>query len=156
MDNTTTAGSNNRGGTVELLREMHRNVTMGSDTLSQVVSSVTDKGLMTNITAQLEKYSDFTKKTEDMLSKRHASVKDTSLMKKAMTKGGIAINTAFDSSNSNIAQMIAKGTSTGVTNLEITLEKLKNRGVDSEVEKLCDDIISFERHEADAVKRFIR
>ena len=40
--------------TVELLSEMHRNVTMGSESLSSVVPKIKDKFLLSNVTAQLE------------------------------------------------------------------------------------------------------
>ena len=152
MNNNTTAANN---VTVELLSEMHRNVTMGSENLASVVPMIKNAGLMTNVTAQLEKYADFTKRTEKLMHSRSVKPKDPSLMKVIMSRGGIALNTAFDSSDGHIAEMIVKGTKTGVKQLEDTFEQMKRRGVDSDAAELCGEIIGFERREIDRAKDYI-
>lgn len=150
--NNTGSGKN---VTVELLSEMYRNVTMGSENLASVIPMIKHPALLTNVTAQIEKYADFSKRTEKMLNERAVKPKDASIMKIIMSRGGIALNTAFDSSDGHIAEMIVKGTKTGVSDLEQTFENMKNCGVDNEAAKLCAEIIGFERQEADVVKDFI-
>ncbi|MBE6541298.1 MAG: hypothetical protein E7672_02495 [Ruminococcaceae bacterium] len=151
MNNTTSQNN----VTVELLSEMYRNVTMGSENLASVVPMIKNKNLLTNVTAQMEKYEDFTKRTEKLMNARAVKPKEPSLMKIIMSRGGIAINTALDSSDGHIAEMIVKGTKTGVKDLESTFEQMKKRGVDSDAAELCGEIIGFERHEIDRAKDFI-
>ncbi len=146
---------NTKETTNELLCEMYRNVTMGSENLASVVPMIRDKFLMTNVTAQLEKYAEFTNKTEDVLSSHSLKPKKASAMKKAMARGGIMLNTLFDSSDSHIAEMIERGTRMGVNQLEQKMIDLESRGCDDETLSLCRDIISFERTESDRIKDYM-
>ena len=74
----------NAGNTGELLSEMYRNVTMGSDNLNTVVPMIKDKFLLTNVTEQIDKYSGFAERTAKELKKRSIKPMETSLMKKVM------------------------------------------------------------------------
>ena len=130
--------------TTEMLSEMYRNVTMGSESLAAVVPKIRGRELMTNVTAQLEQYADFTGKTARMLRKRAVKPKDPSLLKKTMTRGGIALNLLFDSSDGNIAQMIKRGTQLGAEQLEDKLEEYERKGCEREAADLCRDILAFE------------
>ena len=133
--------------TVELLSEMYRNVTMGSENLAAVVPRVRDKELMENVTAQLENYADFTRRTADLLSKRSITPKEPTLMKKAMSRGGIMLNAMIDPSKEHIAQMIAKGTETGADQLQLKFERFRDRGCSDDALCLCGEILAFERRE---------
>ncbi len=144
MNNTTNSENN---VTVELLSEMYRNVTMGSENLATVVPRIKDGELMHNVTAQLEKYAELTNKTSDLLTKRNIKPKEPSMMKKMMSRGGIMVNTAIDPSDVHIAQMIAKGTQTGADQLELKFEQFRDRGCDKDVLNLCGEILDFERKE---------
>lgn len=141
---------NNTNGadvTVELLSEMYRNVSMGSENLAAVVPRIRDRELMQNVTAQLERYAELTNKTEQLLAKRNVKAKEPSAMKKFMSRGGIMMNTAMDSSSEHIAQMIAKGTATGADQLEMKYEQFRDRGCDEDALALCGEILDFERRE---------
>lgn len=135
--------------TVELLSEMYRNVTMGSENLATVVPMIRDKFLLTNVTSQLEKYGDLTNKTANLLKKRAVKPREPTMMKKVMSRGGIAMNTLFDSSDKHIAEMIVKGTKMGVEQLEHKLNDFRSKGCDEDAVKLCRDIVQFEHTEAD-------
>ncbi len=132
--------------TVELLSEMYRNVTMGSETLSMVVPKIHGSEMLTNVTGQMEKYGEFTTRTGEMLSRMEVTPRETSLMKRSMTKMGIAMNTAADSSDRHIAAMIGKGTMTGLTELTGKLHRLT--AADEGAVNLCREILEFERDQA--------
>ncbi len=145
--NSQTGNTGERNNvTVELLSEMHRNVTMGSETLTMVVPKISGDGMMTNVTDQMEQYGEFTTKTEELLGRMNVKPKGSSLMKRTMTKMGIAMNTAMDSSDRHIAAMIGKGTMTGLTELTGKLHRLTD--ADEEAVNLCRDILDFEKREA--------
>ena len=145
----------NAGNTGELLSEMYRNVTMGSDNLNTVVPMIKDKFLLTNVTEQIDKYSGFAERTAKELKKRSIKPMETSLMKKVMSRGGIMLNTLFDSTDRHIAEMIERGTRTGVEELEGRLETLKKEGCDVSAVRLCHKIVSFKRKEADRIKNYM-
>lgn len=138
---------NSESVTVELLSEMYRNVTMGSENLAAVVPRIRDKELMESVTAQLERYAEFTNKTEELLNKRAVTPREPTVMKKAMSRGGIMVNAMIDPSKEHIAQMIAKGTETGADDLQVKYERFRDRGCDGDALNLCEDILSFERRE---------
>lgn len=146
MNQSTGNTDSHNNVTVELLSEMYRNVTMGSETLSSVVPKITGRQMLSNVTNQMEKYADFTSRTGAMLNSLEVTPKESSLMKRTMTRMGIAMNTAMDSSDRHIAAMIGKGTMTGLTELTGKLHRLK--AADEETVKLCREILDFERQEA--------
>ena len=155
MNNNMNPVGNKNDATVELLAEMHRNVTMGSENLASVIPMIRDKFLLTNVTSQIENYAAYTKETEKQLNKRAVKPKDPTMMKKIMSKSGIAVNTMFDSSDSHIAEMIEKGTRTGMEQLEDKQSELSKRGCDEDVYKLCSEIVEFERREINKIKDYI-
>lgn len=142
-------GTDRRAGdaTGELLAEMHRNVTMGAESLAMVVPGIRAEQLMASVTGQLEQYADFTRQTEKLMRMRAEEPKQTSFLKKAAAKGGILMNRILDPSEKNICGMIARGTRTGAEQLQDKLEELRNRGCSEEAEELCRDILTFEEEE---------
>lgn len=140
--------------TTELLAEIYRNVSMGSENLGTVVPKIKDKFLLTNVTCQLQKYSGYTEKAAAML--KHEAVKPAkpSAMKKFMSRTGIAVNTLFDSSDAHIADMIEKGTRMGADTLEKTLSRLERNGSSQDAVDLAREVVSFERTEANKMKDF--
>ena len=144
--NQQTGNTNSQNNvTVELLSEMYRNVTMGSETLSMVVPKIHGSEMLTNVTGQMEKYGEFTARTGEMLNRMEVTPRESSLMKRSMTKMGIAMNTAADPSDRHIAAMIGKGTMTGLTELTGKLHKLTE--ADGEAVDLCHRILDFEKQE---------
>ena len=133
--------------TGELLAEMHRNVTMGAESLAMVVPGIRAEQLMASVTGQLEQYADFTRQTEKLMRMRTEEPKQANLLKKAAAKGGIFMNRILDPSEKNICDMIATGTRTGAEQLQDQLEEQRNRGCSEEAEELCRDILTFEEEE---------
>lgn len=141
--------------TVELLSEMYRNVTMGSENLLSVIPMIKDKFLLSNVTNQLEEYAAYTRETEKQLKKHSVDPKEPTLMKKLMSRGGIAVNTMFDSSDSHIAEMIEKGTRMGMESLVKKHDELSESGCDNDSLRLCGDIEDFERREVKRIGEYI-
>lgn len=131
--------------TAELLAEMYRNVTMGSENLSYVIPHIRDKTLLRSVTYQLEKYADFTNRTAALLYKRAVKPEEPTLMKKVMSRGGVAMNTMFDDSDGHIAELIVRGTQTGLEQLEQKLTDFAGKGADPDAVSLCREILDFEK-----------
>ena len=142
--------------TGELLAEMHRNVTMGTESLAAVMPGIRGEQLMTSVTGQMEQYADFTRQTEKLMRLRSEEPKQPTMWKKAMTKGGILMNRMMNPSEKNICDMIAKGTRTGAEQLQDKLEELGAQNCDGEAEELCRDILSFEEEEIVKAEKMAR
>lgn len=145
---------NEKRNTTELLSEIYRNVTMGSENLGNVVPMIKDKFLMTNVTCQMEKYSEYTMQAGALLKQQAVKPAQPSAMKKLMSRTGIAVNTLFDSSDAHIADMIVKGTKMGADSLEKTLCRLEREGSDQNAVELARAVVAFERTEANKMKDF--
>ena len=148
----------NRSGdaTGELLAEMHRNVTMGAESLAAVIPGIRAEQLMTSVTGQMEQYADFTRQTEKLMRLRAEEPKQPSVWKKAATRGGILVNRLLDPSERNICDMIAKGTRVGAEQLQDKMEEFGARGMSQEAEELCRDILSFEEEEVIRAEKMAR
>lgn len=140
MDHTNA----NDAATVELLAEMYRNVKMGTDSLAAMVPKIRDRDLMSAVTALLEQYAEFTDRTAKLLKRRAVKPQEPSVLKKAVTRGGIMMNTMMDPTPRHMAAMIAKGTKTGMRQLEDKLGELEARGCSRDAADLCRDILDFE------------
>lgn len=140
--------------TSELLAETYRNVQMGQNSLCDVTGKITDKFMLKNVTGQISGYAALTEKCEKAMRANNVTPKKESLVKRAMAKGGIMMNTLFDSSNAHIADMIVQGTTMGADSLERTMNNCRKYGCDHETLELCENVIKFERGAAAAMKDY--
>jgi hypothetical protein len=140
--------------TEELLCEMYRNVKMGSDSLCDVTSKISDRFMLKNVTGQIGGYAELQSKCKALMDEHHVKPKKESALKRAMAKGGIALNTVFDSSDEHIAEMIVKGTEMGADSLEKTMNTCKKYGVSENIVDLCENVIKFERGASGAMKDY--
>ena len=134
----------NDAATVELLAEMYRNTTTESESLAAAVPEIRDRGLMTEVTARLERYAEFTDRTTKLLKRRAVKPREPSALQKAVTRGGILVSTAADPSSGRVADMLAAGTRRGMDRLGGKLAESEARGCSPEAAALCRDILAFE------------
>lgn len=138
----------------ELLSEVHRNLTVGSNNLGNMLPKVKDKFLMQAITCQMEQYSAFTEEAEALMKQEGQKPPKLSAADKLFSRTGAMMNTMFDSSDRHIAHLIAKGTKTGAETLESTIRSPENTHASPTVMDLAQRVTAFERTEADRMKAF--
>lgn len=132
----------------ELLSELHRNLSMGSESLTNVLPKVQDTFLRREITYELENYAALTQKTALLMQEYGVTPQKTSFLKTLMNKGGIALNTLFDSSDGHIADMIVRGTDVGATQLRRTLDRCQSATSQNDtnpVVELAQSVLDFEK-----------
>ncbi|MDE6585177.1 MAG: hypothetical protein K2K80_00655, partial [Clostridia bacterium] len=81
-------------------------------------------------------------------------LKEPNPMKKAMMWSAIKMGTANDNSAQNVAQMMIRGTVTGLTSLKTSLTDGKNV-MDEEVKKLLTDLIALEEGFEEKLKSYL-
>ena len=138
-----------------LLDEMYKNVKMGADSIVNVMSSVEDKALREELTAQLERYGEYAHKIEDILYSDGSSPKEENMITKISSKLGIKFNTMMDSTSTHIAQMIIEGATMGVTNMTRLLREYENTSCPEKILSLARDIIEYEEATIETMKRFL-
>lgn len=140
--------------TAELLNEIYRNASMGSENVGSLTPLIRNRFLMTDATAQMEKYSDYTMRADALLKRYAVKPEKLSVVKKLTARTEIAVNTLFDSSDANLADMIARGTTLGADDLERTTRRLESGNVDPDALRLAREVAAFERAQAEKMKRY--
>ena len=125
---------------------------MGADSLVNLLPKVTDEGLRSEITAQLERYETFASAARENLFDLDVSPKEENPIAKISAKMGVMMNTMLDATSSHIAQMIIEGCSMGITEL---LKVVHAYGTKDEAEQLARDVISFEESCSENMKKYL-
>ena len=81
--------------------------------------------------------------------------KEENPMTKLWASVGMAMNTLTDSSDSHIAQMIAEGSTMGITDGIKLLRDYENTDVSEEALAFARDVIQFEEHNLEKAKSYI-
>lgn len=130
--------------TVELLSEMYRNASMGSENLAAAVPRIRDRELLSAVTAQLEGYAVFTDRTAKLLKRRAVKPKEPSAVQKVMSRGAVFVNALTDPSAEHIAGMLSRSTKAGMEQLEQKLWELEAKGCSRDAANLCRELLAFE------------
>lgn len=145
----------NKSANAELLDKMYKNVKMGSDSMINVMSRVSDEGLRRELTSQLAKYEDYSKLVSQMIYDRGGKPKEENIVTKLSAKMGMAMNTMTDSTTSHIAQMVIEGATMGMTDMTTTLREYENTNCSEDALRLARDIATFEDNSIEKLKKFL-
>lgn len=129
--------------TEEALAEIYRNAQLALVSISDILPSVDDEEVKTELHAQHEEYERFSAKAAMLARDMGLELKEPNPMKKAMMWGSIKMNTLTDNSRSHIADMMVQGTVMGVTSLRTTASELPVDGND-EIVALLNEMIKVE------------
>jgi len=128
--------------TVQLLDEIYKNVTMGSETILDILPKVKSENLRRDMTVQLEGYEKFAARAAALLSEKSIEPKEEPLTKKLSSKLGIAVNTLTDSSAPHLADMMIKGADAGAKTLSSAL--ICGDDVEEKAVRLGSEVVEFE------------
>ena len=145
----------NKSANAELLDKMYKNVKMGSDSMINVMSRVSDEGLRRELTSQLAKYEDYSKLVSQMIYDRGGKPKEENIVTKLSAKMGMAMNTMTDSTTSHIAQMVIEGATMGMTDMTTALREYENTNCSEDALRLARDIATFEDNSIEKLKKFL-
>ncbi|MBR2335235.1 MAG: hypothetical protein IKA62_03300 [Clostridia bacterium] len=139
----------------EMLEELYKNVKMGSDSIIKLLNKVSDGKFKTDLTDQLDGYENFAAKAKDRLKSLGCEAKEENVMTKMWSSIGMAMSTLTDSSDSHIAQMVAEGSTMGITDGIKLLRDYENTGVSEHALALVRDVIKFEENNLERAKKYI-
>ena len=139
----------------EMLEELYKNVKMGSDSIIKLLGKVSDGKFKTDLTDQLDGYENFAAKAKDRLKSLGCEAKEENVMTKMWSSIGMAMSTLTDSSDSHIAQMVAEGSTMGITDGIKLLRDYENTGVSEHALALVRDVIKFEENNLERAKKYI-
>lgn len=115
---------------------IYRNAKVAVLSIDEVQKKLTDDNLKSELSYEREGYESFLKDFSGFLKEKGYQVEDLPALKKAGMKIGIAMNTLTDKSSPHVANLMLKGTVTGISELI----QLYSR---DEGEKISDDVIFY-------------
>lgn len=138
----------------EIIAEIYRNAQLALTSISDILPEVEDVAIKEEILRQHEEYEKVCSKAAELAHKFDADVKEPNPMKKAMMWSAIKMGTANDNSPQNIAQMMLRGTVTGITSLRTSLTD-GSKFMDEEVKNLLTELIDLEEGFEEKLKAFL-
>lgn len=138
----------------EIVAEIYRNAQLALESISDIMPAVADSDIREEIMRQHEEYEKICSKAAALALKYDIDVKEPSPIKKAMMWSAIKMGTANDNSSQNIAQMMIRGTVTGLTSLKTSLTD-GEKNMDMEVKKLLTELINMEEGFERKLKKFL-
>ena len=138
----------------EIVAEIYRNTQLALEAISDVMPAVEDGEIREAIMHQHEEYEKICSKAAALALKHNVDVKEPGPIKKAMMWSAIKMGTANDGSPQNIAQMMIRGTVTGITSLKTSLTD-GGTNMDAEVKKLLTELIATEENFEKKLKGFL-
>lgn len=137
----------------KLLDEIYKSVTMGSDSVTTIISKTNDAALRQTLTAQLDGYQNFVGITRGKLTERRLKVKESGVLAKIPAEMSINMTTMIDNSNTKIAEMMINGSTMGV--IEIKRQMRKSKGAADDCMTLASDYVAFEEDNINKMKAFL-
>ena len=139
----------------ELLEQLYKNVKMGSDSIIKLLGKVSDGNFKTDLTDQLNGYESLATKAKRRLKEMGAEAKEENVMVKLWSGIGMAMSTFADSTDSHIAQLVAEGSTMGITDGIKLLRDYENTNVSEGALKLVREVIEFEEKNLERAKAYI-
>ena len=127
----------------EVLAEIYRNAQLALTSISDILPEIDDVNIKEEILREHAEYERICSEAASLAHKFDVELKEPNPVKKAMMWSAIKMGTANDNSAQNIAQMMIRGTVTGLTSLKTSLTD-GERVMDEEVKKLLCDLIDME------------
>lgn len=141
--------------TPELLCYIYKNVKMGSDAIIDLLPKVDDSSFRSALTNQLSGYEKIADEAEKQLTPMGIKPKEEPMMKRAMAKLGIAMNTMTDASVGHMAEMLIKGSTMGITDMTKHVREFEGQGCPEQALKLGRELITFEQENVEKMKTFL-
>ena len=148
MEKTTTAEK-------EILTKLYKNAKMGEDSVSKLLTKVSDAALRKSMTEQKEAYCGYAKKIKALLSARGEEAKEETPLTKFWSSIGITMNTIMDASASHVAEMMIEGSTMGVTDTTKLINEYEKAPDCKEAIELAREIVRFEQDNIEKMKKYL-
>lgn len=138
----------------EAINEVWRNAHIALQSINDIKDEIVDNGLKAEILKEYEGYEAVIGELSKFMSENGYERKDVGALKKAMMWSSIKLNTAFDDSRNHIAELMIKGTVTGVTSLYAIIND-NSSGISDEIKTFAEKLKNLEENYADNLKKFL-
>ena len=141
-----------RQAEASLCCDIYRNAKMGAEAILNLLPSVKDSELESELTLQLSRYEEFAREAKEILERDGEKPLEESAFSRLMAKMGIKMNTIIDKTSSHIAQMIMEGAIMGITDIQKRLNDDADYG---DAEPVARRLIKFEEDTVERMKAYL-
>ncbi len=137
----------------EILQEVNKNSRMGMDAITTVMKKAEDEEFKNLLTTQQDEYQNIYDRTQELLGQRNVKMEDTPAFQKAMSWMGIQFNTANDTSNSQLSELLIQGNDMGIVK---GIKLLNNHEfLDNEVKNVLSDFVRLQEKNIQDLKKYL-
>lgn len=147
--------ASNQAATKTFLGDLYKNMKMGGDSIVNILPKVKDGDLKQELTAQLNRYEEFSKDVGNQLRDAGGIPEEEGAMTKLMSKMGMAMNTAMDSTSSHIAQMMIEGATMGITENTKLVREYENKHCSEDALRLGRSTVRFMEDSVERMKQYL-
>ena len=138
----------------EILAEIYRNAQLALTSIADILPQVENDAIKNEIMREHEEYERICSEAATLAKEYGLELKEPGPVKKAMMWSAIKMNSAADNSKEHIAEMMIKGTVTGITCLKTSLSE-SEKVMSPEIKKLLNDLISLEESFETRLKAYL-
>lgn len=136
-----------------MLNSIYRGAKTGSQAISDLLPHVSDPELRADVTAQKREYESISADAANRMIALGGHPEDVPAVKKAGLKLGVAMNTAMDASTSHLAELVIRGSTTGITTITRVLNAYTPQW--SGISDLANRLICTEQRSIDRLKAYL-
>ena len=133
--------------------DVYKNANIALNSISDLLPSVDDKVIKEELNDQYDSYEKLIGEISSFMVENGIQVKDINPIKKAMLWSAIKMKTMIDSSRNQIAEMMIKGTVTGIN--ELTAMKNEKQNLDEQVYQYVQRLLDMEEDFQERLKKFL-
>ena len=135
------------------LGAIYKGAKMGADSIINLLPKVKNEALRSAMTMKLDGYEKYAAEAAKAMKRRGVEPKEDNVMVRMSAKVGMAINTMISSDTGHIAEIMIGGSNMGITDMTKLVNNYDTQ--DSEAMRLARDIILFEQHNIEILKRYL-
>ena len=141
---------------MEFVNYVYETSSMGASSITTLLNTIKDKDNKIKKACEdiLKGHEHFIKETRKILKKNKAEIKDVSLMAKMGSWMGIKTEMIKDNSDSREADMVIRGLTMGVIELDKKIENFDS-SVSKDIKKLAKDLRKFENDSIYELKSYL-
>ncbi len=138
----------------EALISIYKNAHIALQSISDIINETSDKKVKAELKAEYEGYEKYIGELRGYMQETGVEPQEINFMKKAFMKAAVKMNTLTDDSGSRVAQLMTKGTVTGITELA---ELLNNHGkkLGEKTRALAEQLKELEESYEERLKKLI-
>ncbi len=143
----------NRDYNEKAINDVYKNAHIALQSISDLLPAVDDNEIKTELREEYEGYEKLIGEISTFMAENDITPKDIGMMKKAMLWGSIKMKTMMNNSRNQVAEMMIKGTVTGIN--ELTAMKNEGGNLDPQVLEYVEKLLKLEEDYQERLKKFL-